>query len=376
MDTEFRSVNVVDYHAIQAYKCQERTQTFNPACSSVSTDSSEINYSSFFVSFRGFEPDLPVSASTKFPRTSLQARTMMLENLASELQFLTLSGPELLFRPTGDKAWLRQKFDDIPRYLFRVFTPKSCGATDKSWTVSKDARNASPTSQVDILARVDNGQVARMLNRHLRWWEGDDNLVSWTSSLLFALVYIFHLHANLRDGSSFSDIYLCIIDTTSFSKGVFLRDVDLIRAYGSFDADLRNFEVLRESYYFGEYLSQGALKIEDKCGIVSASAIIDQGLFDLQPKLKEFAKWEPTQKPPWAKPVIRLREELYQKTTEQTTEEVLQAAIDIAQLFGPHWQLPVAANLIASRPCRSEDNATVRAFTAFPFTGPFLLTVL
>lgn len=88
---------------------------------------------------------------------------------------------------------------------------------------------------MDIFARKDKGQVGRMLNRHLRWWEGDNNLISRTSSLLFALVY----------GSSFDEINLCIIDIEQFSRGVLIRDMDLIRAYHSFDAGLQDFEKLR-----------------------------------------------------------------------------------------------------------------------------------
>jgi hypothetical protein len=72
-------------------------------------------------------------------------------------------------------------------------------------------------------------QFTSMLFRYLDWYKGpEDNLVSWTSSLLFVLVYIFHLYANLTDGLTFDDIHLCIIDTISFPRGVFLRDMDLI----------------------------------------------------------------------------------------------------------------------------------------------------
>lgn len=236
-----------------------------------------------------------------------------------------------------------------------------------------DARDASPSSRVDILARDNDRQVASMLNRHLRWQEGpEDNLVSWTSSLLFALVYIFHLRANSRDGSAFDNIYLCVIDTGSFPRGVFLRDMDLISAYQLFDEDLLDFRRLRlkGSYYFGEYLSQGVLKIEDKCQIVSAQAIIDQGLFVLQPEFEEFKDWELTPRPPWVHPVIRLREAFYRKTIEpQRVVEELQAAANIARLFEPRWILPMSANLIAMRPRRSEDNAILQAFTGAPFTG-------
>ncbi|KAL2037216.1 hypothetical protein N7G274_010079 [Stereocaulon virgatum] len=171
---------------------------------------------------------------------------MAFSNLADELQTLSLSDPEyLLFCPSGDEAGLREKFNDIPRYLFRVFTPKSCGMTDTSCTRALDASYAPEKSRVDIFARQDKEQMASMLYRHLRWKEGsEDNFVSWTSSLLFALIYIFHLHANDRDGSAFDNIFLCTIDTTKVPKEVFLLNLDLIEAYSPFDADLENFKDL------------------------------------------------------------------------------------------------------------------------------------
>jgi len=90
-------------------------------------------------------------------------------------------------------------------------------------------------------------------------------------------------------------IQLYIVDTVSFPKGTFLRDMDLIHAYGSYNTELQNFGDLRTrkhrdytgSFHFGEYLSQGALRVKDKCQLVSAQAIVDQGLFNLQP---EFSK--------------------------------------------------------------------------------------
>jgi hypothetical protein len=72
---------------------------------------------------------------------------MVLGDLADELQTLSLSEPEyLLFNPTGDKSWLRERFDDIPRYLFRVFTPKSDGTMDRFWVKSQDAKYSRASS--------------------------------------------------------------------------------------------------------------------------------------------------------------------------------------------------------------------------------------
>jgi hypothetical protein len=218
---------------------------------------------------------------------------MATSDITDKLQAISLEDPEyVLCRLGSDNRWFQKKLDDIPRFLFQVSTPKSCGMTDRSWTRSIDARNSTENSRVDTFAREDKERVATMLHRHLRWWEGpEDNLVSWTSSLLFALVYIFHLHANRRDGSAFDDISLCITDTTKFPNGVFLRDMDLIEAYQSFDNALQDFKGLRlkKDWYFGEYLSQGASKIEGKYQIVSAQAMINKGLYRVRREFEDFA---------------------------------------------------------------------------------------
>lgn len=305
------------------------------------------------------------------------------DRLANDFSALSVSDPEfVLFQPAGGKAWLQEKLDDIPRYLFRVFTPKSRGETNRYWTKSKDARDGGDECSVDILAR-DDYRVADMLNSHLRWWPcHDDNFVSWTSSLLFALQYVFYLRNSPRDGSTFDEIKICIIDTTCFRKGVFLRDKDLIKAYHSFGmgpkelGDLWNLRSKKHryfagSYYFGEYLSQGALRIEDKCDIVSAQALINHGLFDLQPEFEKSARGGTTSHlPPWANEVIRLREVFYERgPVARVHQQELQAAISIAQLFAPHWRLPVAANFIALFPRRDNDKAILCAFQEPHFTG-------
>ena len=105
---------------------------------------------------------------------------------------------------------------------------------------------------------------------------------------------MFYLHVNYEDRSIFDNISLCIIDTIQFPKEVFLRDIDLLKAYSPFCIGLEDLKTLRlkKGIYFGEYLSQGALKIEGKCQIVLAQAMIDQGLYDLRPEFDEFAFWE------------------------------------------------------------------------------------
>ena len=57
-----------------------------------------------------------------------------------------------------------------------------------------------------------------------------------------------------------------------------------------------------------------------------------------------------TEEPTWADKVVRLCEDFYQKIAEpqQITDDQLQSAINIAQLFKPPYRLPIAANLIAA----------------------------
>lgn len=160
-----------------------------------------------------------------------------------------------------------------------------------------------------------------------------------------------------RDRLNMSDIHLCIIDTSSFPKGVFLKDLDLIQAYRGHDSALANLGNLRNrkharlmgSYYFGEYLSQGALHVDGNCSLVSAQDIVDQGLFRLQP---EFEKSSLAKKPEWAEEVIRLREPFYKDIAQLhlVTDEELTAALGIVQLFGYRWRWPMADSLLGLCP--------------------------
>ncbi|KAK7216784.1 hypothetical protein V2G26_004787 [Clonostachys chloroleuca] len=296
---------------------------------------------------------------------------------------ITEEAESLPFSPKHENDCFRQKFHDIPRYLFRVFTPISGSATDVSWAQSLDSRQGGTSSKVDLFARGDNRLVADMLNKHLRWQDsgdGDSNVVSWTSSLLYALVHVYQLHASTRDGSALEDIKLCIVDTTECPDRSFVRDIDLIRSFSLFDIGLRDLKNLRLGksqskssgcYYFGEYLSQGALKIEGRCQIVSAMDVINAGLYKMLPELEEFEDWNRDEKPPCARMVVRLRKTLSSRVVSAAGREVdgeINAALKIAQLFEPRWRLPMAAGLIALIPNLCSDAEILWAFRGELFT--------
>ncbi len=188
---------------------------------------------------------------------------------------------------------------------------------------------------------------------------------------------MFHLHASTADGSALDDISLCVVDTNHFNLDVFLRDVHLIREFRDYDPNLRDFEELRLKrsggrFYFGEFLSQGALKIEGHCQTVTAQALIERGLYDLQPKFREFAQWRKEPSPPWANAVLELRSEFSDplaKLREVSLTEQ-RAAMNIAQLFPGHWKLNVAANLFGLLPRQNRDKRILEAFGAFTRLSP------
>ncbi|KAL6695678.1 hypothetical protein J3F84DRAFT_374983 [Trichoderma pleuroticola] len=153
-------------------------------------------------------------------------------------------------------------------------------------------------------------------------------------------------------------IQLLVIDTANFPKGVFMRDLDLMRPFLSVDQNVRNFEDFRRRkgsefsgyYYFGEYLSQGALKVKGHCQIVSARNIVGGGLYDIRKEFKEFANWE---RGPgsarWANAVLEMREVFYRNKSQRCgmSKRALLAALQISDQFGPDFQAPMAASLAA-----------------------------
>ncbi|TLD31417.1 hypothetical protein PspLS_02719 [Pyricularia sp. CBS 133598] len=244
--------------------------------------------------------------------------------------------------------------DDVPRFLYRTYSRKSQGRNDDIWMASKDAaeRPAAATNRTDILLRSGD-KVAADLNRHARWWPRTRararrtekcNLVSWTSSLLYALRMIYFRHRSSRDGSKLEDIWLHVVDTSKFPSGTFVRDAYLYARYAEFDAgpgdtlgDLNETQSSSE-FYFGEYFSQGALKVQDKGCAVSAKEMEQAGLLKLGLALNQgmgLANW-----------VVLKRQRWLRSSGRDMSTQELDMAVNIASLFD-EYELPMAAAFLS-----------------------------
>ena len=209
--------------------------------------------------------------------------------------------------------------------------------------------------------------AARMLGMHLKSdgpsYDTDpkSSLVSWTSSLLYAIQYIIHLSAGDRD--KLKDIELYIVDTAKFPKEVFMQDLILIDAFRDcFDKvpELRTICNWREGqFYFGEYLSQGALKIEGKCGMVTADQLVNEHLFLLEPKFGDmYGYYGPTYEHiGLSQTVVELRALAHEAGFDGALQrQRAVAARIIANSLGFCWRLPIAAHLISFHHLETHTN--------------------
>jgi len=86
--------------------------------------------------------------------------------------------------------------NDVPRYLFRLYTPSTAGQTTDSYIMPPASICGQAETTRDIF-RLPPKEAATRLNEHLRWWRSHEskcNLMSWTSSLLFALQHGLRRH--------------------------------------------------------------------------------------------------------------------------------------------------------------------------------------
>jgi hypothetical protein len=284
---------------------------------------------------------------------------------------------ELPFRPQlgteADKA-----LDNIPRYLFRVSAPSSDAEMDGLWVHSKSVKQGRNASTKDIFSFRDpteRQEIAYQLNMHLRWWgneDVEDNFVSWTSSLLFAIQYIYYRRHTDKVKPSFSDMHLYIIDTSLFPRGTFMCDLDLMRSFAALDYpshpdhrpihyNLANLQNLRTShpkgYYFGEYLSQGSLNIQNKFQMIPANNLFENDrLRRLNPEFDNlYSPGHDNIK--WAAAVVELRKSIWPSTLPLLSSAVLksrlQAVKEIVDNVAEDWRFPIAIYLAALIGCES-----------------------
>lgn len=220
----------------------------------------------------------------------------------------------------------------LPRYLFRVFDKNSGGGADDNEIKSQATVDQVDGIKTDLLSD-DKNMATIKLYQHLEgtWWEYldplPDNLVSWTSSLLVALQYaVYRCHKNSTDPS---DVKICVVDTSKFPRGQFVRDLQLIHLHNNENSYLSaqiffNFRLGRKKYQNGEYISQGLVSIAGRSCVTSLGELEASGLYELYPEFEDSDS-----KKIWANRVAQLRTSWSDGSL--TTEAEMQKARDIGR---------------------------------------------
>ena len=205
------------------------------------------------------------------------------------------AGPTLFYSPASFNTQ-SLNFDAVPQYLFRTFDEASSGRNDESVIASMASIIGShESSRTDILT-LESHRATELLYKHLNKscfaGEESDNLMSWTSSLLFAIQYaVWRLRVRR---CPLSDIKICAVDTRNFPQGQFAQDICLLKAYHATAKRLGNpmrsffyFRLENEDFFNGEYLSQGAVNHTGRSCVVSLEHLIQAGLFQLYPEFED-----------------------------------------------------------------------------------------
>ncbi|KAL4860392.1 hypothetical protein BDV12DRAFT_181650 [Aspergillus spectabilis] len=261
----------------------------------------------------------------------------------------------------------------IPTYLFRLVAPRTAGHTSTSIVASKATMDPECSKDPGDIFCHSQIEGAALVYAHLNWrCDERCNFMSWTSSLLFALHYGLYRHKMDRDRPDLCEIFLYILDTSDFPDGTFIKDLDILEAFKGESQDVRGLLDKRcgdngqPRFYFGEYLTQGRLKIEGKCARVSLQQLIDLGLFELHPGLENQDRWASL-----AIRVVELRTNFVNLPATACSE--VRKAITIAQCcFGDRWAVPLSAMLLALRP-RSRDDAKIEAAYSAMFAADEIL---
>jgi hypothetical protein len=242
-------------------------------------------------------------------------------------------GPTLFWPFPGDNGV--EDLPAVPRYLFRAFDASSSGLSDEDVVASSASMfSKAGGSRSDILS-LELENRAKRLGAHLTklcFGDGDhaDDLMSWSSSMLFVLQYAIW-RCNVSKGRrSPADTYICVVDTTKFPRGQFARDTWLLQQCRGSQNEHRNVESairLRElqerAYDNGEYLSQGLLVHRNRSAVTTLEDLIQAGLHKLYPEFND-----PNGKQKWTDRVLDLRSAWAQ--LQSTSHEEFESASRIA----------------------------------------------
>jgi hypothetical protein len=149
---------------------------------------------------------------------------------------------------------------------------------------ASEGKGAPPI--IDLL-KLDKDTAHSVLKNHLTWNPRSSNLVSWTSSILFAIQHALRKSVNgYWPAENSSDIIIYILDTRELPPGSFLPATALLKAL-----EVEEDNKFKHENYHGEYLSQGWLNVPDNAMTkITLKSLEERDLYELYPDFEEKEK--------------------------------------------------------------------------------------
>ena len=200
------------------------------------------------------------------------------------------------------------------------------------------------------LSDIERQHAKQMLENHLLWsGSADDQFISWTSSLLWALQ-----HAIRKDFQGDIDVQICVLDSSKIEKGSFFSALDLLRIYRVPDEGK-----LARRYYNTEYLYHGGLFVHDSSSTVSFNLLREYGLFSLLSELDD-----PRYKHLLCRTVEYLRVTMVSIPRPVAPIEG-RTALQLSSLFGKEFIMPVMVALLSLRRRAPDDADFLKLITDY-----------
>ena len=239
---------------------------------------------------------------------------------------------------------------DVPRYLFRAYSPGSDGCNNARGFAS--LADLHGYFEVKSLKQLPWAEARSMLNDHVLWQSRklcryDDILISFTPSLLFALQHcVRKIHLCYR--TTAQNCFICMIDTSKCPPGTFSWTVNLLKQY---DLDESDDKRLHHQYHEAEYLAEYQLDLDGESSVEVSFGDLDSlgGLFDIVPELAE-----PGYKGQLLNRLQQLRQ-LWYNDEKAVTSEDRDKALRLAVCFGDQWVSAIMMWALAFKSRPQED---------------------
>ncbi|KAL9103067.1 MAG: hypothetical protein Q9163_001865 [Psora crenata] len=231
----------------------------------------------------------------------------------------------------------------IPRYLFRTYSSDGSQGHN-SPTLFKSEATSKTVNHISLYD-IPEGEAKELLEKHFLWhYSPEDEFISWTSSLLWALQHAIRK----QDYYGQRDTCICVLDTSNLSKACIYPATTLLRVY-----KISSEGKLQHEYYNAEYLAHSTVRCANNQAVaVPLQALINHGLYGLLPELNDAQS-----KGYLYSRIKELRSIFFTQDSTISAQDIA-IAKRLAYSFGGPWTLPALLVFLTLRK-RPMRNATL-----------------